>query len=680
MTNLYIKKSIVLFAVLLLSSPMFSQSLTTNPCAEPAASEWTIGAGCIATSTAGFTNLFDPASCNSGVFDDGWAWYTGTGAQNTITYTPDPGFDAIIHLFEVPDPAVCSVIELGCSDDLGAGGTETIVGGGVLGTLYYIRIQLVGSNTTMTGCLGIVNNAATCTDGIQNQGELGVDCGGPCVAACPPPTTSSQNSGDDTPCGLSLNTTVDTITCDLVGTAGFNGSVGIVNFTSNNNIDAPSPGPSCGGIGGSGRTDGAWAVYNPINGVSAASLDATEVTGSADINVAFYQGTCGNLTQLGCQTLLLRSGPNFILQPVNVSGINDTEPLYMFIYSSQDYTLTAQLQGFPSTASNDDCASAEQATALGCNVGATPSSFTPPSNYSATICDGGTWYSNENTVYYSFTPDTSDATLQIDNIVCNDGQNGLAQFGVWTSCAAMSLAPSTANGFLGCVVGTSPLTLSNLTAGQTYFIAVDGNAGDLCKWGFEATGGIILLYVDLVSFEAKAQEKIVVLDWETEIEKFAKDFSVQRSVDGIHFEDIYANISKDNFTQFSTIDQNPLPDVSYYRLKIKDIDGDQAYSDVTSVTRASFDKKDKLYIHNIYPQPSKQQLNIDLEVGKASKLNVKIVNTLGQVVLQQSLAVNPQHYNKVSVDLGNLGSGSYSLIIENKDTKEAMLERIQIAK
>ncbi|MDQ3193108.1 MAG: CUB domain-containing protein [Bacteroidota bacterium] len=27
--------------------------------------------------------------------------------------------------------------------------------------------------------------AATCTDGIQNQGETGIDCGGPCPA-CPP--------------------------------------------------------------------------------------------------------------------------------------------------------------------------------------------------------------------------------------------------------------------------------------------------------------------------------------------------------------------------------------------------------------------------------------------------------------------------------------------------------------
>lgn len=39
---------------------------------------------------------------------------------------------------------------------------------------------------------------ATCTDGIQNQGETGIDCGGPCIACPPPPTCTDgiQNQGE----------------------------------------------------------------------------------------------------------------------------------------------------------------------------------------------------------------------------------------------------------------------------------------------------------------------------------------------------------------------------------------------------------------------------------------------------------------------------------------------------
>lgn len=51
----------------------------------------------------------------------------------------------------------------------------------------------------------VVNNAAnvcaapTCTDGIQNGNETGVDCGGPDCAACPPPTcTDGLQNGNET--------------------------------------------------------------------------------------------------------------------------------------------------------------------------------------------------------------------------------------------------------------------------------------------------------------------------------------------------------------------------------------------------------------------------------------------------------------------------------------------------
>ncbi len=70
-TYTYLKLSTLFLGIMLVVNNAYSQTLTTNPCAEPATAQWTIGGGCVATSTAGFTNLFDPTSCNSGVFDDG---------------------------------------------------------------------------------------------------------------------------------------------------------------------------------------------------------------------------------------------------------------------------------------------------------------------------------------------------------------------------------------------------------------------------------------------------------------------------------------------------------------------------------------------------------------------------------------------------------------------------------
>lgn len=44
--------------------------------------------------------------------------------------------------------------------------------------------------------------SGTCTDGLQNQGETGVDCGGPCTAciACVTCVSNIQGSNDITYC------------------------------------------------------------------------------------------------------------------------------------------------------------------------------------------------------------------------------------------------------------------------------------------------------------------------------------------------------------------------------------------------------------------------------------------------------------------------------------------------
>ena len=68
-----------------------AQVLTDNPCSLPAGSEFTPGAPCINVSTSGLTPLFNPGTCNSGAYNDGWAWFTGTGSPATITYSNTTG-------------------------------------------------------------------------------------------------------------------------------------------------------------------------------------------------------------------------------------------------------------------------------------------------------------------------------------------------------------------------------------------------------------------------------------------------------------------------------------------------------------------------------------------------------------------------------------------------------------
>ncbi len=122
--------------------------------------------------------------------------------------------------------AECGTIDNGCGETIqcgGCDGTDTCEGNVCCGAPR--TCDEMGKNCgPFTGCgqdldcgecdagdtCGVsVANECGCTDGIQNQGETGVDCGGPCLQGC----------GEGSPCGLSGECAsgfcFDSVCCDV---------------------------------------------------------------------------------------------------------------------------------------------------------------------------------------------------------------------------------------------------------------------------------------------------------------------------------------------------------------------------------------------------------------------------------------------------------------------------------
>lgn len=86
------------------------------------------------------------------------------------------------------------------------------------------------------------------------------------------------------------------------------------------------------------------------------------------------------------------------------------------------------------------------------------------------------------------------------------------------------------------------------------------------------------LPVELLSFTAEYKNKNVSLEWITATEINNDYFSVQRSKDGKLFHEILRIDGAGNnssLKQYRAVDENPLPDISYYRLKQVDYDGSE---------------------------------------------------------------------------------------------------------
>jgi hypothetical protein len=108
-----------------------------------------------------------------------------------------------------------------------------------------------------------------------------------------------------------------------------------------------------------------------------------------------------------------------------------------------------------------------------------------------------------------------------------------------------------------------------------------GSEGDVVGTGFLQPDGT--LPITLLSFNAKALENAIRLDWVTSMEKDFNYFEVQKATSSLDFAALVQTKGRggmDVNTKYSYMDARPARGKNYYRLKSVDLDGTFKYSDV----------------------------------------------------------------------------------------------------
>lgn len=100
------------------------------------------------------------------------------------------------------------------------------------------------------------------------------------------------------------------------------------------------------------------------------------------------------------------------------------------------------------------------------------------------------------------------------------------------------------------------------------------------------------LPIELTSFTAKANGRVVNLDWTTATEHNNAYFTIERSQDGLVFEEVVrvdgAGDSQSEL-RYEATDEKPFSGTSYYRLRQTDNDGSSTTSNVVAVELKGFD-------------------------------------------------------------------------------------------
>jgi len=175
------------------------------------------------------------------------------------------------------------------------------------------------------------------------------------------------------------------------------------------------------------------------------------------------------------------------------------------------------------------------------------------------------------------------------------------------------------------------------------------------------------LPVTWVDFSAKHTDNHALLTWSVAAEKNNKGYFVERSIDGVSFEEIdFVNGKGDHtyMTSYTYTDYGVFMQyqTAYYRLRQVDFNGKFTYSKTIMLT-ASIDAD---VISSVYPNPMNNQLNIELGNVAAEKVTLNVFDVTGKLVQMVEIPVNNGKLIQTN-ELSGLHSGIYMLQITHQN-------------
>jgi len=174
--------------------------------------------------------------------------------------------------------------------------------------------------------------------------------------------------------------------------------------------------------------------------------------------------------------------------------------------------------------------------------------------------------------------------------------------------------------------------------------------------------------VEWLSFEAEqvGTEKVGLV-WVTATEQNNAFFGIERSIDGMSFEQIGTVEGMGNSNDprtYDYLDRNAAADRLYYRLRQVDIDGVFTYSEVREVR---LDQTFGLQI-SLYPNPASETLFLQSTEEVSGSFEIKMLDATGRLIQQVRTETFGQQ--DLAFPVSQLANGVYSLEVRNLETFE----------
>jgi hypothetical protein len=174
--------------------------------------------------------------------------------------------------------------------------------------------------------------------------------------------------------------------------------------------------------------------------------------------------------------------------------------------------------------------------------------------------------------------------------------------------------------------------------------------------------------VELVDFKGKVEKNKHILSWHTATEVNADYFEVEKSEDGINFGPLSINAKIKAFgntstpQNYATTDDNVSIGLTYYRLRMVDLDGKEKYSNVISLQAEG-----KLSV-KIAPNPFEKTLSIDVNSALNNDvITAELLDLSGRILIKKTIETT-EKTTQLSFDTEGSPAGFYIVRLSNKSS------------
>ena len=173
-----------------------------------------------------------------------------------------------------------------------------------------------------------------------------------------------------------------------------------------------------------------------------------------------------------------------------------------------------------------------------------------------------------------------------------------------------------------------------------------------------------LVALNLLTFTAMAGNDVVNLLWNTADEHNLKQIIVERSNDGLAFDrlaEVTPKGSSGGGTSYNKTDFYPFSGISFYRLKLVNVDGGFTLSQVQRIQMPT----KEISITQLFPNPVNDLLHVQIYSDKFRAVRLNVFDFAGRQMMSTTIQLNAR-VNETQIPFANWGRGMYFLQYKNE--------------